>query len=434
MVGVFEWIFVILIAVLSCFLVNFVLKKLVKDEKKRKFLSAFADVLVSLFAVMYILTSLDLGVIIDGGKSRQKAWIYDTLPQKIWQEQTTDLANTEYHRIADVLQGYANAAIRQYDDAGTEKDLDEYLSMSLFDLEDLYLLNGGSSSNERKREAEIERYKKHYETITDNLRENMQTLLRLRDSTLSFRSEYEDNQLCQTLLGTPGAIASPSIDLQMSIARSIMTKLYFNRKRPEVSSCSYDRKEKVWKVRMDSAPNQQVQFFKRDDGAFDIEWTGNKGYIPEYTSTSSSIAATSVAPEIDDEEDVHPSRVEPESYVSAYTGFLEAGEKRYGIEMKLQIDEFGNVEGYYRYLSQPADSRILLSGNVMHLAMLDSFELDSQDGTEHFSLSQNTVAATEDDELDELSGTWRKYKTSTDRENDVSSFTKELDVVLRQDV
>jgi hypothetical protein len=32
---------------------------------------------------------------------------------------------------------------------------------------------------------------------------------------------------------------------------------------------------------MDNAPEQTVSFYKRDDGSYDAEWTGNHGYIPK---------------------------------------------------------------------------------------------------------------------------------------------------------
>lgn len=386
-------------------------------------LSVILDVVLVLGMGAYVFFGLLEGAdLLNSGGKNQKEWIYETLPKKLWEEQTTDLANSEYHRIVDVLENYANAAIRRYDEAGTEKDLDEYLSMSFFGLEDLYLLGGGSSANEKKRAAQIDRYKKQYESVTDNLLENMKTLLRLRDSTLAYRPAFSDEQLCRILLGTPGAIATPSAETQMSLARSVMTNLYRGREKPTVSSCTYDRKEKVWNVRMDGAPNQEVQFFKRDDGGFDIEWTGNKGYVPQQVAASYDDAA-------DEEEDPHPSHIEPESYSSIFSGVLKDGAKEYKIEMTLQIDEFGAAEGYYRYMSQAATSRIPLSGSVEQAGMMIYYELDSQDGTEHFSLSQTNVAET-DEELKQVEGHWRKYKSSSDRERDEESFTKHLDVKL----
>ena len=427
MLGIFQLIAIALILVALAILINLLLKKTIKDEKKRKTFSVLADILLVLVtaAVFYgIISGFDA---FGGGKKLQKEWIYNTLPKKLWEEQTTDLADVEYKRVVKMLEDQANAAIRKFDQAGTEKDLDEYMAMSLFGLDDLYLLGGGSSSSEKKREAQIERYKEQYETVTDNLRDNMSKLLRLRDSTLSRRPAYSDGQLFHLLLGTPDAIASPSAALQESIARSLVSNQFLGREKPHVASATYDRKEKVWHVRMDSAPNQEVRFFKRDDDGYDIEWTGNKGFVP-----AASAPVPAAAADDEDPEEEWAGRAEPD--FRTLGGYLEdENGKQYKIRMELMIqsvadedDSFG-VSGSYQYLSQESDKRILLDGSMMlgERGLLEMI-LTSLEETERFDLFL-------DAESDGITGFWYQYKDKESCRKGTDDFSKRLKVVLREE-
>lgn len=208
----------------------------------------------------------------------QRAWIYGSLPEKLWESECEKIVTDEYLRICDMLEDYADEAVDEYEDIETYDDLEEYLATymvaSLFGMEDL-LPDFGENQ-----EARIEEYESHLEEVIDILMDNMLESLPLRNNPSRPETIYSDEALCEILLGTPAAIANPPADVQQNIARSIVTNLLVDRNRPSVTSCSYDRKKKVWNVRLDNAPNQTVSFFKRDDGDYDIEWTGTKGYIP----------------------------------------------------------------------------------------------------------------------------------------------------------
>ena len=372
-------------------------------------------VLIVLFAA-FLFTSCN------GDKNQQREWIYDNLPQKLWYEQSTEIANSEYHRLVNVLEDHANSSIRRFQSAGIDKDIDEFMAISFLGLDDLYLLSGGSSSNERKRTAQIEKYKEQYQLVTNNLYNNFTTLLRLRDSTLSLKPSYSDQELCRLLLGKPDAISSPSAEEQMSIARSIMTNLFYNREHPSISSVVYDKNNKSWIVRLDNAPNQIVSFYKRDDGNYDIEWTGNNGFIPDYRQGDNQ-------PSNYDEEDW--GGIAEGEYISMSGYLKDDSGKKHEIDMEFYItgvaDEDGSfgVHGSYHYKSQASDKRIELSGDSYDGQRgLSEIHLHSYGGTERFLLfldrNENTIT-----------GDWYQYKDAQSCEKEDDNYIKRFEVSLR---
>jgi ABC-type dipeptide/oligopeptide/nickel transport systems, permease components len=278
----FSLIITFLIAIVLGFLA-YILTKKIKDTKKRKVWRIILYSILALFVAGMVLEVLSFSKFFSSsmGRKEQKMWIQEELPKELWKQQASELCNTEYQRLSEVLEKYGNKAIQKYNDEGDEKDLDEYLAASLWGLDDLWLLGGGNSANEKKRKSQVEKYKKQYESVTQNLHDNMSLLMRLRDSSLTRRPAYSDEMVCASLLGTPEAIAYPSDELQLSIARSIVTNILYGREHPAVASSKYDKENKCWHVRMDNAPEQTVSFYKRDDGSYDAEWTGNHGYIPK---------------------------------------------------------------------------------------------------------------------------------------------------------
>lgn len=296
--------FILLLLILAT-MATLIIKRVVKDKKKQSIWTIVVDALLVIAVALVALYYITDGDLFTSGKSLQKEWIYEELPQKLWEDQTFTLADNEYHRIVSVLEDYGNNAIRQFQEEAEEEDLNDLFAASLFGLEDLVLL--GSSSTDKKRKAQIERYKERYDEVTDNLRENMSSLLYLRNNTSQKDPSLSDAQLCKILLGTPTEIASSSPEEQEAIAKSIITNLFYGLEKPKVTSCDYNRSEKEWQVRLDNAPNQIVRFYKRDDGNWDIEWSGNKGYKPQPSSNPSNSQV---------ESNTKPSRVEESNNAS----------------------------------------------------------------------------------------------------------------------
>ena len=109
-------------------------------------------------------------------------------------------------------------------------------------------------------------------------------------------------------------------------------------------------------------------------------------------------------------------------------GYLSDGNKEYGIEMFLMIDD-NEVDGYYRYLSKPENALISLKGSV---------ELEPTGGTGVYSHSKHVTLISEDNKerftfemhpaYQEVEGKWSLYNTPSDAESGVAS--KVLDVHL----
>ena len=421
-------ILLLVVLLLVMFLINFLIKKYVNDEKKKRAGIIVVDIFLGLLMVYILVDFMAFkGMLPGSGKQVQKRWIYETLPQALWQEQATTLADNEYKRLVDVLTDYANDAITKYDRAGRDSDRETYAAMSFWGLDDLYLMSGGSTSKQREREQNVELYKNHYSTIVGNLKTNMSMLLRLRDSTLRYGIVYTDSELCALLLGKPDAIAQPSPEYQLSVARAIITNLYIGREKPSVSSTSYDRKSKLWTVRLDGAPTQTVQFFKRDDGEYDVEWTGCKGYIPK-------LIQAPVYNQVSDEEEFEeptPSNYyeegRPEIDIFNIDGYLEESTgERYSIDMTLTVGEQMSdsaayaVKGSYHYASQDANKRIELTGTYES----NYFLLRSGSGKETFKLDLNYSDK-------KMEGDWYRYKDRESGERGGDDYQKHFKVHLR---
>lgn len=428
----FTIIILILLAFSFSMLATFLIRKFVKDPKKQKTWTIVADVLFCLLGVAGIVDfALFRGAFFNNDKHFQREWIYNTLPEKLWEEQTYDLVNTEYKRLTDVMADYANDQIRKYQDEGEEKDLNEYLGMSMLGLDDLYFLGGGSSSSEKKRAANIEKYKERYNTVTDNLKDYFSSALSIRNKRITSKMPtYSDTEFCQKLLGTPTAVSTVEPSIQRTMAEAIVNNLFLGRKRPSVSSSQYDRKEKAWNVRLDNAPNQVVRFIKRDDGDFDIEWTGNKGYVqPVDPAAANAPYGTYVDDEmVTFDPDIHNDGLD-EEYLFA-EGWLEDSDgKKYNIDMSLTIGEWVSeadgslVEGTYHYASQAPDKQISLSGNeYAGKNNLSAIILETADKTERFSLSLDREKKT-------LDGDWFHFKDKANAEK--NQHDKQYRVVLK---
>lgn len=108
-----------------------------------------------------------------------------------------------------------------------------------------------------------------------------------------------------------------------------------------------------------------------------------------------------------------------------FTGYLTNGSSKYNIEMKLYCVEGYEYEGYYRYLSQPADKKIPVTGEIGFetgsFANTESFYLFSGEGTERFDF---------DIEGNKASGSWKKYDSAADCENGGNNYAKRLELVM----
>ena len=181
-------------------LCDLLITQLVKDKRKRKVGITVSDVLITVVSGILLYLYMAGGcALFSSGRAMEKDWIYGTLPEKLWNGQRTDLANAEWKRVSDLLQNYGNQAIRAFEDAGDEEDLNGLFAASLFGMEDFYLL--GSSASEKKRKAQVNEFKKNYEAVLDNLHENMSAFLQ-SGTPGSAGAGYTDAQLCKLLLGT----------------------------------------------------------------------------------------------------------------------------------------------------------------------------------------------------------------------------------------
>lgn len=111
-----------------------------------------------------------------------------------------------------------------------------------------------------------------------------------------------------------------------------------------------------------------------------------------------------------------------------WKGSLIDGDKRYAIDMKLEVSDDGSdVSGYYHYASQPDDKRIFLSGwagsGLGAFANLSQVQLKSDEGYECFDLAWEHQEET-------MEGIWRLYTSASDCEEGNENYKKEMKVKL----
>ena len=266
MLGIFQIIILAVSVILFMLLINYILNKSIHDTKKRRVWKIISDILLVIIVsivTLFILYAADAKI----EKKEQVSWIYHDFLEQYWEEEREKIVDEEYKRIIDLLAEYGNNAIEKYEEDGDKENLENYLAASIFGLEDLYLL--GILSDEKKRETQIDKFKKHFEKITKELGVNMINLLSDDLSQITI-TEIDDNTLCRILMGTPESIADPSLSEQYDIACSVMGNLFANRRKTEISSCSFDRKKKVWFVRLDNGSNMAIYFIETTDDEYDI--------------------------------------------------------------------------------------------------------------------------------------------------------------------
>lgn len=106
-----------------------------------------------------------------------------------------------------------------------------------------------------------------------------------------------------------------------------------------------------------------------------------------------------------------------------FNGYLTDGRQKYNIEMTLYFVDNYRLEGYYRYLSQPADSKIGVQGELASgtgiFANSEYFSVFTDNGTERFDF---------DIDINEnvASGEWFKYDSAYDCEMGNSNYSKSL--------
>ena len=116
-----------------------------------------------------------------------------------------------------------------------------------------------------------------------------------------------------------------------------------------------------------------------------------------------------------------------ETYTLSYNGYLTDGQKKYGIDMSLDVfpDKVNGDElsGFYHYSSQPADRKVFLSGKETKgtSSELSKYILISEKGTERFVLTVDGKS---------MDGNWYKYDNSTDCEAGNDNYSKTLEVLL----
>ena len=370
----------------------------------------------------------------------EKYWIYENIPDLLWQEESDTLVTRELMRVADILGDYAEEAAEACSDKTQSKALDELFAASLFGLEDLYLLGGGPDSHMEKLDRQLSRYRDAvYQSVKALGLQMHEERKSLYDKELSFVTPMGDRQMFTVLIGTPDSPASPSSETVQKVARMLVTNILAGRARPAIASSQYDWKGKEWNVRMDNAPDQTVRFLKRDDGSSDITWTGSRRYVPGYVSDGGRTSAepTQVTPEVsenedgfvdDDELDSEPNEADTDIQLYA-SGYLEDdAENRYAIAFFAYItrmpEEDGRnaVTGGYRYTKNNGNT-IGLEGR--YDAEKELFVLISSGGTERFELVR--------DDEDNRVGYWYKYEDKADCEAGNGHYTKSLDVFLKED-
>ena len=111
-------------------------------------------------ALLVLLTAgICLFYLIYSERRGEKYWIYENIPDLLWQEESDTLVTRELMRVADILGDYAEEAAEACSDKTQSKALDELFAASLFGLEDLYLLGGGPDSHMEKLDRQLSRYR-----------------------------------------------------------------------------------------------------------------------------------------------------------------------------------------------------------------------------------------------------------------------------------
>ena len=118
---------------------------------------------------------------------------------------------------------------------------------------------------------------------------------------------------------------------------------------------------------------------------------------------------------------------EPESFSYSMIGYLTDGQKKYNIDMNLDVSPDAangdKLSGFYHYSSQPADRRIFLSGTEKKGTSLKTYILLSENGSERFVLTLDGLS---------MSGYWYQYDNDTDCKAGNDNYSKRLEVVLER--
>ena len=127
--------------------------------------------------------------------------------------------------------------------------------------------------------------------------------------------------------------------------------------------------------------------------------------------------------EDEDNDNIESSEMEePETYSYSLEGYMTDGQKKYKIEMTLDVSprlEYGDIlSGFYHYSSQSADRKIFLSGKETDLM---TYVLISEKGSERFVLTLDGKS---------MIGYWYKYDNETDCEAGNDNYSKRLEVIL----
>ena len=116
-------------------------------------------------------------------------------------------------------------------------------------------------------------------------------------------------------------------------------------------------------------------------------------------------------------------------YSYSLEGYLTDGQKKYDIEMSLDISpdrvNGDKLSGFYHYSSQPADRKVFLSGKEKKGTSSDltTYVLLSEKGSERFVLTLDGKS---------MNGYWYKYDDYTDCEAGNDNYSKRLEVILSQ--
>ena len=232
-----------------------------------------------------------LTCIVSGCKSSTryvKSWIYDDLPQSVWEDKVYDAVNTEYHRVLDVLTEYANKSITSYTESTYESEslvksiiragggsMSDYYDPFTDMMMGAFLGVDYGPSAEKKRNEAINAYKANYESVTAELRDNLGECLAYRDSIFEEAEHFTDEEICQHLMGTPTNIPQNDDDMVRNISYDVFARVISKLTRPAVSSSEYNKEKDIWVVRFDNADTHYVKAIQRDDGSIECLYSKN---------------------------------------------------------------------------------------------------------------------------------------------------------------
>ena len=219
--------------------------------------------------------------------AKQKKWIYDNLPKRVWDDLASNAINNEYQRLVDLITDYGNSSINRYYNKERETDraraslygsgyYDESFSTQVY----AALLGIETAAGARnRRDSAINAYKKRHDIVKSNLKSSFENCLSYKDSTIVDDYQlYSDQEICEMLLGrVTSKPTSNSLQSYDDIAQSATKRILSGMLHPVISSCTYNEGLGFWVVRLDHADNHYVKFFPRDDGDFDIEYNTNPG-------------------------------------------------------------------------------------------------------------------------------------------------------------